>query len=165
MEADQSSDGVQLEELEPQAVVSIRQNVKVADLTNAQGESLRALWEFMQRHDAAPAGPFFVRYHSFGSDEADMEIGVPVAAPPLDEGRVARGELPGGTAITTLHLGSHDGLGNAYGSIQAWVKEHRREVDGAGWEIYEWIDPAVEPDPSSWPAPSDWRTKLVQPIK
>lgn len=28
-----------------------------------------------------------------------------------------------------------------------------------------WIDPSVEPDPAAWPAPTEWRTQLVQPIK
>jgi hypothetical protein len=37
--------------------------------------------------------------------------------------------------------------------------------NGPAWEVYEWIDLTREPDPQSWPAPADWRTLLVQPIK
>jgi len=43
--------------------------------------------------------------------------------------------------------------------------EHGREADGAAWEVYRWIDPRLEPDPSTWPAPSEWRTQLIQPIR
>jgi hypothetical protein len=47
----------------------------------------------------------------------------------------------------------------------AWLKEHDRKPDGAAWEVYTWIDPGLEPDPSAWPAPSEWRTQLIQPIR
>jgi effector-binding domain-containing protein len=67
--------------------------------------------------------------------------------------------------VTTSHIGSHDGLGDAHARLAAWLKENEREADGAAWEVYTWIDPALEPNPSAWPAPSEWRTQLVQPIK
>jgi hypothetical protein len=57
-----------------------------------------------------------------------------------------------------------DGLGEAYGCLAAWLEGHDREAAGAAWEVYWWIDPREEPDPSAWPAPTDWRTELVQPI-
>jgi effector-binding domain-containing protein len=165
MEADQSHEDVVVEEREPQPVLSVRQTVELAQLTEAQGQSLGELWSSIDRRGTKPAGPPFVRYHTFGETATDLEVGIPVVGPSSGEGQVAAGELPGGAAVTTWHLGSHDGLGDAYARLDAWLKEHGREANGAAWEVYSWIDPGVEPDPSAWPAPSEWRTQLVQPIK
>ena len=111
-----------------------------------------------------PAGPPFVRYHTLGETETDLEVGIPVAEAEPGEGQIAAGALPGGTAVTTWHLGSHDGLAEAYARLRAWLEEHGSTADGAAWEVYWWIDLSVEPNPSAWPAPSEWRTQLVQPI-
>jgi effector-binding domain-containing protein len=55
-------------------------------------------------------------------------------------------------------------LGEAYGRLAAWLKEHERKAAGPAWEVYTWIDATKKPDPSTWPPPIDWRTELVQPI-
>jgi effector-binding domain-containing protein len=165
MDAGQHPEAVGAEDRKPQPVLSIRANVRVAQLTEAQGESLQALWSFMERRGVTPAGPPYVRYHTFGETEADLETGIPVAEAVAGEGRIAAGELPGGAAITTWHLGSHDGLADAYGRLGSWLQANGRDADGAAWEVYWWIDPSVEPDPAAWPAPTEWRTQLVQPIK
>jgi effector-binding domain-containing protein len=155
---------VEIQHREPQRVVSIRQAVPIAELTQAQGESLHELWRLLHERGVAPAGPPFVRYHTFGDGETDVEVGVPVAADVVGEGRITRGELPGGPGVVTTHIGAHDRLGEAYNAIEGWLATHGG-ADGAAWEVYEWIDLSQEPDPSSWPAPADWRTQLVQPIK
>jgi hypothetical protein len=80
------------------------------------------------------------------------------------DGPLKAGELPGGPVITTWHLGAHDSLGDAYGRLAAWLTDHDREAAGPAWEVYWWIDASQEPDPSLWPAPTEWRTELVQPL-
>jgi effector-binding domain-containing protein len=165
VDAEQTPEAPVVEERDPQPVLSIRRTVELAHLTEAQGDSLRELWSSLDRRGVKPAGPPFVRYHTLGEKETDLEVGIPVVETSSSEGQVAAGELPGGAAVTTWHLGSHDGLGDAYARLDAWLKEHDREPDGAAWEVYTWIDPGLEPDPSGWPAPSAWRTQLIQPIK
>jgi effector-binding domain-containing protein len=165
MDAGQNAEAVGVEERDPQPVLSIRANARVAQLTEAQGERLRALWSFMDQRGVTPAGPPFVRYHTFGETETDLETGIPVVKAVSGEGRIAPGELPRGAAITTWHIGSHDGLADAYARLGSWLKANRREAAGAPWEVYWWIDPSVEPKPETWPAPTEWRTQLVQPIK
>ena len=165
MDPGQTPETLVVEERERQPVLSIRRTVELAHLSEAQGESLRELWASIQRRGVEPAGPPFVRYHTFGETETDIEVGIPVVEAASGSGQVAAGELPGGAAVTTWHIGSHDGLDEAYARLDAWLKEHERDADGAVWEVYTWIDPVLEPDPAAWPAPSEWRTELVQPIK
>jgi effector-binding domain-containing protein len=148
----------------PQHILSIRGRVDLSRLTEAQGQRLTELWSFIHRHGVGAVGPPFVRYHTFGETETDLEVGIPVAEAESGDGRIMPGELPGGAAITTWHFGPHDRLGDSYARLQAWLDEHRRNADGAAWEVYWWIDPRREPDPAAWPAPSEWRTQVIQPI-
>jgi effector-binding domain-containing protein len=154
---------IEVEQREPQPVLSIRQTVPIAELTQAQGASLYELWRLLSDRSVEPAGPPFVRYHTFGDVETDVETGVPVAGAVDGAGRISRSELPGGRAVTTVHLGGHDRLGDAYNRIQEWLATHGQPA-GAAWEVYEWIDLSREPDPSAWPTPADWRTQLIQPV-
>jgi effector-binding domain-containing protein len=155
----------QIQHLDPQPVLSVRAHVPVAELAAAQGEALRALWSHRQHHGVRPTGPPYVRYHSFGETDTDMEVGIPVAAGAVGQGRVAAGELPGGPVVSAWHLGAHDRLGDAYAGLQAWLTEHGHQPAGPGWEIYHWIDLDQEPDPASWPDPTSWRTQLLQPTR
>lgn len=155
---------VTIQQLEPQPVVSIRATVPIAELGQHHDDRLRALAGFLEQRGVRPAGPPFVRYHTFGDGETDLEVGIPVGTAVAGEGRIAAAELPGGPAVTTWHIGAHDTLGDAYARMQVWLSEHGREPDGAAWEVYGWIDPARYDGPATWPDPASWRTQLIQPI-
>ncbi len=165
MDTTESTSAVVLEERAPLPALSIRATTSIARLSEVQGESLANLVASMRRRGIVPAGPPFVRYHSFGEGEAHLEVGIPVSEPQSAEGLVAPSELPGGSVITLWHVGSHDRLGEAYARLDAWLGEHDRHRNGPPWEVYTWIDPAVDPDPAAWPAASDWRTELVQAVR
>jgi effector-binding domain-containing protein len=158
--------GVEVQQLEPQPVLSIRETIRVADLSGSMGEWIPALLGYLQQSGVQPAGPVFVRYHTFAESETDVEIGVPVAEPSPGEGRIRAGELPGGAAISTWHLGPHDDkFRDAYARLGAWTNEHGRETSGPAWEIYYWIDPSSSDGTRGQTDPSKWRTRLVQPVK
>ena len=159
------AEGVDLLHLEPQPVLSIRSTVKVADLGNVMGESIPALLAYLKQSGAQPTGPVFVRYHTFGEIETDLEIGVPVVEQVAGQGAIAAGSLPGGPAIATWHVGPHSELRDAYARINTWPIEHGREPDGPAWEVYYWIDPTQASGGGSQDDPSTWRTQLVQPLK
>ena len=165
MAAEQYGEQVELQQLKPQPVLSIRATVPIAQLGEVMDDRLRALWSYLQQRGARPAGPAFVRYHTFGETETDLETGIPVVEPVAGEGRIAGGDLPGGPAATTWHLGPHDKLGEAYARIQAWLNVHDREPNGPAWEVYYWIDLSQDYDPSTWSDPSDSRIQLIQPVK
>jgi effector-binding domain-containing protein len=148
---DDSSSDVEILQLTPQPILTIRATVRVADL--------------LRRHGVRPIGLPYVRYHTFGEVATDFELGVPVAEPTIGEGRVAGGELPAGPAVATWHVGPHDRLGEAYRRIAAWLKEHGRTASGPAWEVYPWLDLSGHDGPSMSPDASGWRTQLVQPIE
>jgi effector-binding domain-containing protein len=164
MSAEQNDGKVELRELEPQTTLIIRGTIPIADLGATVGERLGALSSYLQQSGARPAGPPFVRYHTFGDTETDFELGIPLVEPVAGAGDISRGELPGGSAITTWHDGPHVKLGEAYARIAAWLEEQEREPGGPAWEVYYWLDLSQDNDPSTQD-PSTGRTQLVQPLK
>jgi effector-binding domain-containing protein len=162
---EQQGNDVELQQRAPQPVMSIRAIVGIDQLGEAMDDRLRALSAYLRQHGVEPAGAPFVRYHTFGETDTDLETGIPVAEPVAGEGRITRGELPGGPAISTWHLGPHDTLGDAYARISAWPTAHGHEPDGPSWEVYYWIDPSQYGGTDTWPDPANWRTELVQPVK
>jgi effector-binding domain-containing protein len=164
MNAEPSGNHVEIQQLEPQPVLYIRATARIDQLGEAMGDRIQALSGYIQERGVQPAGPPFVRYHTFGETETDFELGVPVVKPAAGEGRIAGGQLPGGPAVTTWHFGPHDKLGDAYARIESWLKEHGREPDGPAREVYHWID-LGQGDASGMAEPSTRGTQLVQPVK
>jgi effector-binding domain-containing protein len=112
-----------------------------------------------------PTGPSYGRYHEFGPDRADVEIGIPVAAPvanlrPLAEceaGEIGNSGLPGGDAAVTVHHGSYDGLKDTYARLEAWIAAQGMTAGAGPWESYV-------TDPSEVEDPAQLRTEVVWPL-
>jgi effector-binding domain-containing protein len=155
-------------ELEPQptAAVRIRQRMAELDLASAFDRSFPLVASRIEAGGGVIGGPPFGRYHQFGPDVVDVEIGFPVATvpsdlPPLEscaEGEVGLSELPGGPAARTVHRGSYDGLGGTYDALHEWIHAQPGYDDGpAPWESY--VD-----DPGSATDPSVVRTEVIWPL-
>jgi len=155
-------------DLEPQPTVAVRIQQPMAELDLAKAFDTylplvrRRLGELRARMAGAPFG----RYHAFGPESVDVEIGFPVASPaeglpPL--ATVAAGELgasglPGGPAARTILRGPYDGLSAAYDALHDWIHEQPGVDDSDGpWESY--ID-----DPTTV-APSQLRTEITWPLR
>ena len=155
-----------LMDLAPQPTVAARvqQSFEEVDIGALFGLHMANVADRIAELGGTPAGPPYARYHEFGPERADVEFGIPVAGPvpnlrPLAEcepGEVGAGELPGGPAAITLHVGAYPGLGTAYERLQKWIPAQGRTPGVAPWESY--INDPTEV------GEADLRTEVIWPI-
>ena len=149
---------------QPTAAVRIAQPISELNLGALFDEHLPNLAHRVADMGIEPAGPPYGRYHEFGPERVDVEIGIPVSAPapnlrPLAEaepGEMASSELPGGAAAVTVHRGSYDGLKDAYGALHDWIHARGHEEGPAPWESY--VDAPSEVDEA------DLKTEVCWPL-
>jgi effector-binding domain-containing protein len=153
-------------EAQPTAAVRVRQPMAELDLAAAFDRFMPLVAERVGAAGGSIAGPPFGRYHRFGPDVVDVEIGFPVATPPAGlqplascaEGDVGRSELPGGPVARTVHRGSYDGLSQTYDGLHLWIHAQPGYDDGEGpWESY--VD-----NPRSATDQSQLRTEVTWPL-
>lgn len=151
--------------LAPHPTVAARTTSPRDRLGDLFGEYLPEVAERIADLGREPAGPAYGRYHDADRDSWDVEIGIPVDAPPanlrsLDEaerGELAAAELPGGEAAMTLHEGAYDTIGQAYERLERFIAAQGRSMAGAPWESYVVEMSEVED-------PSELRTEVYWPI-
>jgi effector-binding domain-containing protein len=149
---------IELKELNPQPMMSIRTSCRVAEIGPVLAEILPEVFYYLDKLGVRPAGPPFTRYHSFDGTLCEIEAGMPVSEPQQSEGRVVAGELPGGAVAATVHVGPYEDLPAAHDAIDAWIKENGKKSRGPQWESYL-TDPGEEPDPQKR------ETELMWPVE
>jgi effector-binding domain-containing protein len=140
---------------QPAAVIHL--TIPRAEIRNVMGPAHGELMSAIAAQGIAAAGPWFSHHLRMDPDVFDFEIGVPVAAPIVATGRVKPGGLPATTVARTTYHGGYEGLGAAWGELDAWVKAEGRAAAGDLWESYA-------AGPESGNDPSQWRTELSRPI-
>lgn len=149
---------IRTENLEPQPTLSIRDPVAVDEIAAAIGERTGRVWQHLQELGSQPVGPPFTRYHEFGAEEVDLEVGFPVARRLEGEGEIAAGRLPGGEVIVTVHRGPYEGLDDAGAALDRWLEENDREARGPNWEVYR-VNAGMVNDPA------EYETDVYKPIR
>jgi len=99
-------------------------------------------------------GPMVCRYHTWADERTDCEVGFPIS------GDVPAGlnasSIPAGRSAVTMHVGSYDGLPNAYEALGAWMDSEGHQPGMGPYEVY--ID---EMDESRT---DELRTEVVWPL-
>jgi len=137
---------MELRELEPQPVVCVHLVLPMAeaDMRSLFARYLPLVAARIGELGLSPIGASFSRFHQWGGDVADMEIGFPVADPPsalepvatIEHGEPGLSELPGGTAAVALHRGPYKDLPTVYPKLQAWIRSQGRTEGSGPWEVY-----------------------------
>jgi len=164
---DQHVPDTRIVELTPQPTVAVRvqRPISELDLGELFDFHLPNIADGIANRGAEPAGPPYGRYHEFGPEQVDVEIGIPVSMPlaglraiaECEAGELGSSELPGGSAAVCVHLGPYDGLSEAYDRLHDWIHASGRDEGPGPWESY--ID-----DPSEVADASQLRTELVWPL-
>ena len=102
-------------------------------------------------------GAWFSHHLRMDPGVFDFEVGVPVKAPVAAAGRVQPGQLPAATVAQTVYHGGYEGLGDAWGELDAWVAAEGLSPRGDLWEYYV-AGPETNSDPTTW------RTELNRPL-
>jgi len=163
-----SASEFEIVEIEAQPSVAVRVSLPMRDfdLGPVFARWLPAVAGRIREAGGDIGGPAFGRYHLFGPDVVDVEIGFVVALTgdglePLDglpEGKIGRSELPGGWVARTVHRGPYDDLPPVYDALHDWIHAQPGFEEGPGpWEVY--LD---APEPGADMA--DVRTAVVWPL-
>lgn len=105
---------------------------------------IRALFDKVYSSGVKLRGHNVIVYRRGEGDALDMEVGVLLDAPVALAGELVAGETPGGRAITAVHCGPYERIGETYDAISAWAETQGVRLGGTFWEVYgDWNeDPA-----------------------
>jgi effector-binding domain-containing protein len=140
-----------------QPALVIRTRTSVQQLPQVLGQAYGAIMRHAGQLGAVPTGAPFVAYHNMDMEDLEVEIGFPFARALAGSGEVLAGEIPGGKAVTSLHVGPYDQLREAYDALYDWMGTNGHQPGGAAYEFYL-------NDPQNTP-PAELKTQLVQPLK
>lgn len=144
------------EQLENELLAVIRhENITIADVATLFDPAFQALGQAIVAGLFIPVGPPFAVYYGDPMATFDLEIGFPAQSVPTQDiptaaGTIHASALPAGRAAIVSHIGSYEGLGEAWGTLAS-------NVEGTPSGV--WIEAYVS-DPTSTPA-DQMRTDLI----
>ena len=132
-------------EFEDQPALTMRAINPVEKLPEFFGKAYGGVMAFLQELGEAPSGMPFVTYYNHDMTALDVEAGFPVAKDIPGKGKINATTIPGGTYLSTVHIGSYDSMEPAYDALTEWAKANSYELSGIAYEYYL-NDPTSGPD-------------------
>jgi effector-binding domain-containing protein len=139
---------ITIKKVEPQLVASVRDVVPTySEIGQLFGEIFKHLGS---KFVFKPAGPMMMICHDseYKERDCDIEALVPISKNIKGTDRVKVYELPAlEQAVSTIHKGPYDTIGEAYSAIMAWCEANGYQITGNDRELY-FTDPHKIKDPS-----------------
>jgi effector-binding domain-containing protein len=153
MEGDSMNYKIEIKDIAPVKVVSIRFKGKYTDV----GKHIGKLYKTVK--GKASDVPFNCYYDNEYKEEADMELCLPVSKLVSDSQIISK-ELPGIKAITTIHTGPYENLNKAYKAILDYAQQHNLNIITPSRERY-----IKGPGFIFKGNPNNYVTEIIMPIK
>ena len=151
---------VQVREVAPQPILSIRAVVRTPELIQFFDEACREMQTYLSQVGGRTVGPPMSLWHSAPGqipDASDIETCWPIEGPVASSGGMRYSELPAGLQAFTVHPGAYDEMGKAFDAVWHWIQEHGYEMAGAPRDV-------VLVGPNETRDPSAYRTEIVYPV-
>ena len=151
---------IQIREVEPQPILSIRAVVPNLELIRFFDEACREMQTYLEQLSIRVTGPAMSLWHSAPGelpDASDIETCLPIEAPVSTVGRMKYRVLQGGLEAFTIHQGSYEDMVNAFEAVWQWIKEQGYEMTGPPRD-------AVLVGPNDTDDPSAYRTEIVYSV-
>jgi effector-binding domain-containing protein len=140
-----------------QPVLSVRTRGAVKDLPGILGRSYGTIGAYLGCLGQMPAGAPFAAYYNEDMQNLDLEIGFPVAKKLPGQGEIQAGEIPGGKAVSCMHVGPYDQVKPAYEALGKFMQAKGYQGTGVCYEMYL-------NDPQQTP-PDKLQTQILFPLK
>ena len=133
---------VELSNVEPLAVAVVERKSPSAGLSKVIPSACGEVWSLIRAAGIAHSGLNIVIYRGKDScDVLNLQCGVIVNDSFTDGPTVKCTTTPAGRAVTTVHMGPYDRLGDAYEALQNWCDARHVTRAASSWEIYgHWSD-------------------------
>ncbi|WP_456825602.1 GyrI-like domain-containing protein [Cellulomonas sp. P5_E12] len=144
---------------QPTALVAVvRERVAMDSLAAFYDRAYGLVVQEVTAAGLAITGPAFGWYLDMPTDSVDLAAGFGVSAEAVGAlgGGVEVVEVPGGPAAVAVHVGTYDGLPDAWAELRTWFSEQAARMRGDFLEVYVSDPSEVEPNQNE--------TRLVLPI-
>jgi effector-binding domain-containing protein len=157
---------VEVKEVPDQLILSVHFHTAIEKIQEDIGQAFTAIFAYLGEAGEYPSGPPFGLYYidnesglmGFDENNINMEICVPVGNAMGGKGEVEGRGLPGGTVVSTLHIGPYQQMVEAYQALAAFAEENGYRFNGPAREIYLVGMGQVEDE-------ADYRTEVVIPVE
>lgn len=136
-----------------QATASIHLVIPAKEMGRYMDPAIQEILKVIAEQGIHIMGPMFSYHNRRPSDTFDFEIGFPVSGVVREEGRVRNSTLPAAQVARAVYQGPYEHLGEAWRTLQTWVREQQLPESGRFYERY-----LNHPDEVT--DPKDYRTEL-----
>jgi effector-binding domain-containing protein len=131
---DQPLDDIEMVTVAPRLVAGLCRRVAVKELSPFFAEAMPAVVQQLGRAGVSPVGPPMTVYRS-ERGHTFATVGFPVKPAPAGDPLVHE-QLPGGSVVRCVHVGSYETLPEVYHLLNCWFADRDLVLPQVIWEEY-----------------------------